>query len=55
MTGSGSTDGTALVVIDMINTYDHEDAELLLPAAEQVVPVLADLIGRARDADVPVI
>ncbi|MFE5037488.1 cysteine hydrolase family protein [Streptomyces sp. NPDC056683] len=55
MTGSESTDGTALVVIDMINTYDHEDAELLLPAAEQVVPVLADLIGRARDADVPVI
>ncbi|MCG7203299.1 isochorismatase family cysteine hydrolase [Streptomyces arenae] len=39
----------------MINTYDHEDAELLLPAAEQVVPVLADLIGRARDAGVPVI
>nr|WP_107483366.1 isochorismatase family cysteine hydrolase [Streptomyces humi] len=55
MTGSGSTDGRALVVIDMINTYDHEDAELLLPAAEQVVPVLADLIGRARDAGVPVI
>ncbi|MER6535000.1 isochorismatase family cysteine hydrolase [Streptomyces sp900105755] len=55
MTGSGSTGGTALVVIDMINTYDHEDAELLLPAAEQVVPVLANLIGRARDADVPVI
>ncbi|MGY5117059.1 cysteine hydrolase family protein [Streptomyces sp. 900105755] len=55
MTRSESTDGTALVVIDMINTYDHEDAELLLPAAEQVVPVLADLIGRARDADVPVI
>ncbi|MEU2422095.1 isochorismatase family cysteine hydrolase [Streptomyces sp. NPDC007851] len=55
MTGSGSTDGRALVVIDMINTYDHEDAELLLPAAKQVVPVLADLIGRAREAGVPVI
>ncbi|MEU2777307.1 isochorismatase family cysteine hydrolase [Streptomyces sp. NPDC007162] len=55
MTGTGSPDGRALVVIDMINTYDHEDAELLLPAAEQVVPVLADLIGRARKAGVPVI
>ncbi|WP_294004548.1 isochorismatase family cysteine hydrolase [Streptomyces sp.] len=55
MTGPGATDGRALVVIDMINTYDHEDAELLLPAAEQVVPVLADLIGRARAAGVPVI
>jgi nicotinamidase-related amidase len=42
-------------VIDMINTYDHEDAELLVPSAERVVPVLADLIGRARQADAPVI
>jgi nicotinamidase-related amidase len=47
--------GLALVVIDMINTYDHEDAELLVPSAERVVPVLAELIGRARGADVPVI
>ncbi|MCK1822774.1 cysteine hydrolase [Streptomyces sp. XM83C] len=51
----GKPDGTALVVIDMINTYEHKDAELLVPAAERVVPVLADLIGRARTADVPVI
>ncbi|MFE5189673.1 cysteine hydrolase family protein [Streptomyces sp. NPDC056628] len=42
-------------MVDMINTYDHEDAELLVPSVEQVVPVLADLIGRARAADVPVI
>ncbi|MFD5541360.1 cysteine hydrolase family protein [Streptomyces sp. NPDC127079] len=55
MPGTASSDGRALVVIDMINTYEHEDAELLLPAAEQVVPVLADLIGRAREAGVPVI
>ncbi|MFD5862344.1 cysteine hydrolase family protein [Streptomyces chartreusis] len=45
----------ALIVIDMINTYDHEDAELLVPSVQRVVPVLADLIGRARDTDVPVI
>ncbi|MFE2102719.1 cysteine hydrolase family protein [Streptomyces sp. NPDC059468] len=55
MSGPGETGGSALVVIDMINTYEHEDAELLLPAAERVVPVLAELIGRARDACVPVI
>ncbi|MEU5311560.1 isochorismatase family cysteine hydrolase [Streptomyces sp. NPDC021562] len=55
MPGTASDDGRALVVIDMINTYEHEDAELLLPAAEQVVPVLADLIGRAREAGAPVI
>ncbi|MFC8248559.1 cysteine hydrolase family protein [Streptomyces chartreusis] len=45
----------ALIVIDMINTYDHEDAELLVPSVQRVVPVLADLIGRARETDVPVI
>lgn len=53
--GSGNATGRALVVIDMINTYDHEDAELLLSSARRVVPVLAELIGRARAADVPVI
>ncbi|MFJ3441652.1 cysteine hydrolase family protein [Streptomyces sp. NPDC086081] len=45
----------ALIVVDMINTYDHEDAELLVPSVEQIVPVVADLIDRARKADVPVI
>ncbi|MGW2787480.1 cysteine hydrolase family protein [Streptomyces populi] len=55
MSGSGETGGSALIVIDMVNTYEHEDAELLTPAAERVVPVLARLIGRARDAEVPVI
>jgi nicotinamidase-related amidase len=45
----------ALVVIDMINTYDHEDAEKLRESAEHVVPVLADLVKRARDAGAPVI
>ncbi|MFD8231753.1 cysteine hydrolase family protein [Streptomyces sp. NPDC059696] len=46
---------SALIVIDMINTYEHEDAELLVPSVEQVVPVLTELIGRAREADIPVI
>jgi nicotinamidase-related amidase len=45
----------ALVVIDMINTYDHEDAERLRASAEAAVPVIADLVGRARDAGAPVI
>lgn len=46
---------SALIVIDMINTYEHEDAELLVPSVEEVVPVLTELLGRAREADVPVI
>ncbi len=46
---------TALIVIDMINTYDHKDADLLLPSVTSVVPVLTDLLGRARRDEVPVI
>jgi nicotinamidase-related amidase len=45
----------ALVVIDMINTYDHEDAERLRQSAEHAVPVIGRLVERARDAGVPVI
>lgn len=43
---------TALIVIDMINTYDHQDAERLLPSAREVVPVLSDLLKTARSRDV---
>ncbi|MFJ9024869.1 isochorismatase family cysteine hydrolase [Streptomyces sp. NPDC102259] len=46
---------TALIVIDMINTYDHPDAELLLPSARKVVPVAAGLLDRARRADETVV
>ncbi|MFG3509455.1 isochorismatase family cysteine hydrolase [Streptomyces sp. NPDC047821] len=52
--GAGA-DGTALVVVDMINTYDHEDADQLLPSVRAVLPVLVDLLARAREHDVPVI
>ncbi|OIJ68383.1 isochorismatase family cysteine hydrolase [Streptomyces mangrovisoli] len=55
MVGTAEGGRSALVVIDMINTYEHEDAELLAPAAERAVPVLAELITRARASDVPVI
>ncbi|MDT0609243.1 isochorismatase family cysteine hydrolase [Streptomyces lancefieldiae] len=46
---------TALIVIDMINTYDHEDAESLIPAVESVLPALTRLLDRARGQGVPVI
>ncbi len=46
---------TALIVIDMINTYDHPDADQLLPSAEAVVPVISRLLDRARRRDAPVI
>ncbi|MGW6864818.1 cysteine hydrolase family protein [Streptomyces sp. NPDC054901] len=46
---------TALVIIDMLNTYDHEDAELLVPSVRQALPAVVDLTGQARERDLPVI
>ena len=45
----------ALIVVDMINTYDHEDAERLRESAKDVVPVLGKLVKRARDEGAPII
>jgi nicotinamidase-related amidase len=42
---------TALLVIDMMNTYEHEDAEVLATSVAKIVDPLADLISRARDRD----
>jgi len=40
---------TALLVIDMFNTYQHEDAEKLTPSVEGVIDPLAGLIAMARE------
>jgi nicotinamidase-related amidase len=47
--------GSALVVIDMLNSYDFPDAEELASSAAEVVPNISRLIARAQDEDVPVI
>ncbi|WP_420310398.1 isochorismatase family cysteine hydrolase [Streptomyces sp. YS-B37] len=46
---------SALIVIDMINTYDHDDAALLIPSVEESLPAVTRLLRRARELDVPVI
>ncbi|MGA6174238.1 cysteine hydrolase family protein [Streptomyces sp. NPDC012600] len=46
---------SALIVIDMINAYDHPDAELLVPSVRAALPQLTRLIDRARAEGVPVI
>ncbi|MFH8370963.1 cysteine hydrolase family protein [Streptomyces sp. NPDC018031] len=46
---------SALVVIDMINTYEHDDAELLVRSVRRALPVMTSLIDRARAEDVHVI
>ena len=42
---------TALLVIDMMNTYRHKDAEVLATNVAEIVDPLAGLISRARDRD----
>jgi nicotinamidase-related amidase len=41
----------ALVVVDMLNAYDHEDADLLAESAREALPQIATLLERARGAD----
>jgi nicotinamidase-related amidase len=43
--------GTALIVVDMLNPYQHRDAELLTASVDKMVEPLADLISRAHRAD----
>jgi nicotinamidase-related amidase len=40
----------ALVVVDMLNRYDHEDAEPLRDAVRAVLPSMVDLIDGTRSA-----
>ena len=47
--------GSALVVIDMLTTYDFEDADKLVGSAKAAVPNISALLDRARREDVPVI
>jgi nicotinamidase-related amidase len=43
---------TALIVIDMLNSYEHADAEQLTRNVERVLPAMRKLIERAADEDV---
>lgn len=47
--------GTALIVIDMLNTYAHEDAEALVPSVREALPAITRLLGRARASGSPVV
>jgi nicotinamidase-related amidase len=45
----------ALIVVDMLNTYEHPDGDRLKESARDVVPVIAEMIDGARRADAPVV
>lgn len=49
MARSPGASATALVVIDMVNPYDHDDADLLTASVERIIDPLCDLVRRARE------
>jgi nicotinamidase-related amidase len=46
---------TALIVVDMINSYDHPDGEKLAESVKESLPQMVDLLKRADDEGVEVI
>jgi nicotinamidase-related amidase len=52
---TGSVASTALIVIDMLNPYEHEDAELLMASVEKILPSLKTLIDGAPSRGVDVV
>ena len=46
---------SALIVTDMLNRYEHEDAEKLVASVEEVLPTVVALRDRADEAGAPVI
>jgi nicotinamidase-related amidase len=46
VTNSGKT---ALLVIDMLNPYEHDDADQLTQSVETIVNPLRELVARAKD------
>jgi nicotinamidase-related amidase len=46
---------TALIVVDVLNTYEHEDAELLTESVAEAVGPMSDLLSRATDQNARII
>jgi nicotinamidase-related amidase len=42
---------TAVLVVDMMNSYQHPDAEELIPNVGTIIDPLADLVHRAHESD----
>jgi nicotinamidase-related amidase len=54
VTDERASDG-ALIVVDVLNPYGHEDADALAESMARVVSPIAGLVERAQAQDVPVI
>jgi nicotinamidase-related amidase len=42
---------TTVLVVDMMNSYQHPDADVLIPNVAKIIDPLADLVRRARESD----
>jgi nicotinamidase-related amidase len=42
---------TAVLVVDMLNSYQHPDADVLIPNVAEIIEPLADVVRRARTRD----
>ncbi|KMO83908.1 Maleamate amidohydrolase [Mycolicibacterium chlorophenolicum] len=47
----GPMSDTVILVIDMMNTYRHPDAETLIPHVEPIIDPLSRLVSEAHDRD----
>jgi nicotinamidase-related amidase len=52
MAGSPDSSQAALVVVDMLNTYDHEDAEPLMDSVRSVIDPLRGLLEESSQREV---
>jgi nicotinamidase-related amidase len=55
MSDGHSVKRSALIVTDMFNTYDHEDADALTKSVEEIVEPISSLTARAREEGVEVV
>jgi nicotinamidase-related amidase len=46
---------SALIVVDMLNAYEHDDAERLVESVERVIDPISELVARAREDEVELI
>ena len=52
---SNSNSKTALIVVDMINSYDFDDADKLRESVREALPAMVELVDRAKERDVEVV
>jgi nicotinamidase-related amidase len=51
----GGSGATALLIVDMLNPYEHSEADRLAERVERALPRVAELRDRAERAEIPVV